>query len=166
MMVSEVIEIKANLISDEKFQPFGEIIQLNTVEPLTINQGQCLRFNDLADLDHDPDGKMGVSIFESSIRTIPYEFNLVERHPHSSQFFLPMDNEPFLVIVAQDQDGIPGTPKAFITGTYQGINFYRGTWHGVLTPIQGSGKFLVIDWIGPKLNLEEYLYPHYWKVLR
>ncbi|MCY4185841.1 MAG: ureidoglycolate lyase [Rhodobacteraceae bacterium] len=164
-MAKEIMEIKANLISDEKFYPFGEIIRLNTTAPITINQGECFRFNDLANLDHDPDGRMGISIFESSIRTIPHQFNLVERHPHGCQFFLSMDNEPFLIIVAPDQDGMPGTPKAFITGKYQGINFNRGTWHGVLTPIQGSGKFLVIDWIGPKENLEEYIYPDFWKVV-
>ena len=163
-MEMEGFELPASLISDADFHEFGEIIQLNTVEPKSINQGKCLRFNDLVNLDHDSDGRLGISIFESRIRSIPHKFKLVERHPHGSQFFFPMDSEPFLVIVAPDHEGKPGRPKAFITKKYQGINIYRGTWHGVLTPFQGSGRFLVIDWIGTKVNLEEYEYSNYWKV--
>ncbi len=158
------IEITASLISNADFCAFGDIIQLGTLEPKSINQGNCLRFNNLAKMEHDPGGQLGISIFESKIRPIPYRFNLVERHPHGPQFFFPMDNQPFLVVVAPDQNGTPGLPRAFITERYQGINFHRGTWHGVLTPIRGTGKFLVFDWIGTKVNLEEHKYPNYWKV--
>ena len=163
-MKVEGFEIPARLISKTDFHEFGEIIQSNTVESISINQGKCRRFNDLVNLDHDSNGRLGISIFESQIRSIPYKFNLVERHPYGSQFFFPMDNKPFLVIVAPDLEGKPGRPKAFITKKYQGINIYRGTWHGVLTPYQGSGKFLVMDWMGTKVNLEEYEYSNYWKV--
>lgn len=158
------VEISPNEISEVEFQEFGEIIQLNTVKPKLINQGNCLRFNDLANLDFNPEGRPGISIFQSRIRSMPYKFDLVERHPHGSQFFYPMDNEPFLVIVAPDLNGTPGIPKAYITEPFQGINFHRGTWHGVLTPFQGSGFFLVVDWLGSKVNLEEYVYSHCWSV--
>ena len=54
------------------------------------------------------------------------------------------------------QAGIPGTPLAFITHPYQGVNFRRGTWHGVLTPLAEPGLFAVFDRIGTTTNLDEY----------
>jgi len=65
-----------------------------------------------------------------------------------------MTQTPFLVIVAKDDDG-PVKPQAFITAPGQGINFHRGTWHGVLTPLSEPGLFAVIDRIGETPNLEE-----------
>ena len=81
---------------------------------------------------------------------------MVERHPEGSQAFIPMDAEPFMVIVARDDGGAPGTPRAFRTEPGQGVNYLRNTWHGVLTPLAGSGVFAVIDRIGDTPNLEEF----------
>ncbi len=84
----------------------------------------------------------------------------MERHPDGSQAFIPMSAEPFLVIVATDENGRPGRPKAFVTKPSQGINFLRGVWHGVLTPLHPPGLFAVIDRIGGSANLEEVHLPH------
>ncbi len=81
---------------------------------------------------------------------------MVERHPDGSQAFLPMTQAPFLVIVAPDDGGVPGRPRAFLTAPGQGINLARGTWHGVLTPLSAPGLFAVVDRIGPGENLEEH----------
>ena len=56
---------------------------------------------------------------------------MVERHPDGSQAFISMTGHPFLVVVAPDDNGRPGTPKAYVAAQGQGINFHRGTWHGV-----------------------------------
>jgi ureidoglycolate lyase len=45
-----------------------------------------------------------------------------------------------------------------------GINLHRGTWHGVLTPLQAPGLFAVLDRIGEGPNLKEYRYPQPWTV--
>jgi ureidoglycolate lyase len=67
-----------------------------------------------------------------------------------------MSTDPFMVIVAPDQDGAPGRPTAFLSAPGQGVNYLRNTWHGVLTPLAGPGLFAVIDRIGDTVNLEEY----------
>jgi ureidoglycolate lyase len=36
------------------------------------------------------------------------------------------------------------------------VNYHRGTWHGVLTPIHAPGLFAVVDRIGDGANLEEH----------
>ena len=67
-----------------------------------------------------------------------------------------------VVIAAPDEDGKPGTPRAFLASPAQGINFHRATWHGVLTPLSEPGLFAVVDRIGDTQNLEEYwLKPQY-----
>ena len=79
---------------------------------------------------------------------IRYRLELVERHPEGSQAFLCMSADPFLVVVAEDHDGTPGEPVAFVTSGAQGVNIRRNVWHGVLTPLAGPGLFAVVDRIG------------------
>ena len=58
--------------------------------------------------------------------------------------------------VAEDQNGRPGHPIAFLTEPYMGINYHANIWHGVLTPLSKPGRFSVVDRIGSGMNLEEY----------
>jgi ureidoglycolate lyase len=120
-----------------------------------INAGLCGRYHDRARLDFGPEGRAGISLFDAEPRRLPYTLDLIERHPDGSQAFVPMTENPFLVIVAPDDGGRPGTPLAFVTAPRQGINFLKGTWHGVLTPLTSPGVFAVIDRIGATPNLEE-----------
>ena len=108
------------------------------------------------------DARPGISIFNAAARKLPYRFDLIERHPEGSQAFLPMTQHPFLVITAENPDAVP---RAFLTNGAQGVNLYRGTWHGVLTPLHDPGLFAVVDRIGATPNLEEYRYPQQWTVI-
>jgi ureidoglycolate lyase len=95
---------------------------------------------------------------------MPYRLDMVERHPEGSQAFLPMTQAPFLVIVAPG-DRVPGTPRAFLAAPGHGINLLRGTWHGVLTPLQAPGLFAVVDRIGEGANLEEHRFDDPWEIV-
>ena len=75
-----------------------------------------------------------------------------------------MTEDPFLVVVAPDEAGRPGTPLAFLTAPGQGVNYLRGTWHGVLTPLGRPAPFLIVDRVGAGTNLEEYRYKASWTV--
>ena len=148
--------IVAQPLTDEAFAPFGDVLHASGSPDKMINQGLCGRHHDRARMDFGPDGRAGISIFNAEKRDLPYTLDLVERHPEGSQAFVPMSQDPFLVIVAKDRDGVPDTPQAFLTDGTQAINFHRNTWHGVLTPLSGSGLFAVIDRIGTTPNLQEY----------
>ena len=151
-------------LSQESFHEFGEVLEFNQEDSIAINAGRCSRLHDLAKLDFDSSGKLGVSLFHSSVCSLPYRFNLMERHPFGPQVFFPLDEGTMLIIVASDDSGFPVNPRCFISKQFQGINIYRGIWHGVLTPLSGSGKFIVFDWIGTKCNLEEYVFPRHIEV--
>lgn len=156
--------ITARPLTEAAFAPFGEVLDATGPFRL-INEGMCRRHHDRARLDFGPDGRAGISIFKAEARTLPYDFTLVERHPEGSQAFLPMTADPFLVIVAPDAGGRPGTPLAFLTDGAQGINLHRGTWHGVLTPLAAPGLFAVVDRIGTSPNLQEFRYDETWRVV-
>ena len=145
------------------FAPFGDVLDTGGDPDRIINQGFCGRWHDRARLDVEG-GRAGISLFKAEPRALPYLLDMMERHPDGSQAFLPMSMEAFLVIVAPDAGGIPGTPRAFRTGPGQGGDYHRGTWHGVLTPLAPPGLFAVIDRIGPGANLEEHWFDEPWTV--
>lgn len=149
------LTVQAQPLTAEGFAPFGDVLEVAGQPDKIINQGLCGRFHDLATLDF-ADGRAGISLFKAEPRALPMKLDLVERHPDGSQAFLPMSLDPFLVIVAPDQGGVPGEPLAFLTRPGQGVNYHRGTWHGVLTPLHAPGLFAVVDRIGSGANLEEY----------
>ena len=146
-------------LTAQAFAPFGDILDA-TGNFRLINDGFCQRHHDLAQVDTGG-AKTGISIFQAKPRALPYSFDLIERHPDGSQAFIPMTQHPFLVIVALGPDH---APRAFLTNGAQGINLHRGTWHGVLTPLQAPGLFAVVDRIGTTPNLQEHRYDAPWVV--
>ena len=148
--------IQAQPLTPEAFAPFGEVLDCTGDPDKLINQGLCGRYHDRAKLDFGPGGHAGISLFKAELRALPLTLEMVERHPEGSQAFLPMSQDPFLVIVAPDVGGAPGVPLAFVTAAGQGVNYRRGSWHGVLTPLAGPGVFAVVDRIGDTPNLEEH----------
>lgn len=147
--------IKVQPLTVAAFAPFGDVLDASGMPDKIINQGKCGRYHDRATLDFT-DGHAGISIFKGDKRTLPLILDMVERHPMGSQAFVPMSADPFLVVVATDDAGTPSDPQAFVTQPGQAINFHRGTWHGVLTPLHEPGLFAVIDRIGDGVNLEEH----------
>lgn len=156
-------QIRALPLTATAFAPYGDALDA-TGDFRLINEGLCKRHHDRAGMDFGPEGRAGISIFNAAPRAMPYNFDLVERHPEGSQAFIPMHQNPFLVIVAADEGGRPGTPLAFLTNGAQGINLHRGTWHGVLAPLSAPGLFAAVDRIGATPNLQEYRYQQSWTV--
>jgi ureidoglycolate lyase len=147
------------------FAPFGDVLEASGEPDRIINAGLCGRFHDLARLDFTGENaRAGISLFRSKARTLPYTLDMMERHPLGSQAFLPMSPDPFMVIVAPDDAGQPGTPVAFLTSPGQGVNYHRNTWHGVLTPLVDNALFAVVDRIGEGSNLEEFVFDEPWLV--
>lgn len=154
-------QITTEPLTAAAFAPYGDVLDA-TGDFRLINAGLCRRHHDRAEMDFGPEGRAGISLFDATPRSLPYTFDLIERHPDGSQAFLPMTEHPFLVIVA---DGPDATPRAFVTDGTQGINLHRGTWHGVLTPLHAPGRFAVVDRIGATLNLEEWRMETPWTVV-
>jgi ureidoglycolate lyase len=135
------------------------VIQKEGARNFPINDGKCVRFHDLADIDTTgPAARPIVSIFVGEPYDLPLELKMVERHPLGSQAFYPLSDDRFLVIVCDDDGGRAVNPKAFITAPRQGINIYRNVWHGVLTPLEGTCEYIVVDRDGEGNNLETFFF--------
>ncbi len=142
-------------LTADAFAPFGDVLEVAGDPDKIINQGLCGRYHDRAQLDFS-DGKAGISLFNAQARSLPFTLDMMERHPDGSQAFIPMTHTAFVVIVAPDDGGKPGQPRAFLTNPGQAVNYHRATWHGVLTPISAPGLFAVVDRIGSGANLQEH----------
>ncbi|MGY6409856.1 MAG: ureidoglycolate lyase [Alkalilacustris sp.] len=157
-------EIVARPLTAGAFAGFGDVLEAEGPHDRLINEGRCARFHDRARLAF-VEGRAGISVFRAEGCALPWEVGLLERHPLGSQAFLPLSSEPFLVVVAPDEGGVPGRPVAFVTRPGQGVNYHRGVWHGVLTPLGGPGLFAVVDRIGAGANLEEHRVAPPWRVV-
>lgn len=145
------------------FSAFGDVLEARGTPDKLINQGLCGRHHDLAGLEFR-DGQAGISVFNAEARALPFTLDMMERHPDGSQAFLPMHQNPYLVVVAPDENGTPGTPLAFLADSGQGVNYHRNIWHGVLCPLHDPGLFAVVDRIGPGANLEEHWFERPWRI--
>ncbi|MFP1643265.1 ureidoglycolate lyase [Pontitalea aquivivens] len=146
--------LKAVPISQDAIAGLAELIEASGAPDKLINQGLCGRYHDRASLDIE--GEIGISVFRSVSFSMPFKMKMMERHPHGSQAFLPMQEGDYLVVLAEDKDGAPGMPRAFIAGAGQGVNIGRNVWHGVLCPLSDPGIFMVVDRVTNSPNLEEH----------
>ena len=157
--------IIARPLTREVFAPFGEVLEKAGSETRLINNGMCTRHHDLARVEIIGEGgRPSVNIFAGKPYAMPLMLEMVERHPLGSQAFIPMHDRPFLVVVCPDEEGRPGTPSAFITKPGQGVSFPPGQWHGVLTPLEEPGDFVVVDRAGDGNNLEEHYFDEPWRI--
>ena len=142
-----------------RFAPYGDVIETSTGGMQVMNEARFTRFNDLARVDFDAgnDGHVAISIARSrSPTSLPYHFDMLERHPLGSQAFVPLAQFPFVIVVAPAGESVdPHDLRAFVTNGAQGINYRRGTWHMPLIAMAEGQEFLVVDRAPGGDNIEE-----------
>ena len=142
------------------FEPFGDVVEADPATMRHINGGTTERYHALARPEALGEGaELIISLFRGQPRRLPYMVDMVERHPFGSQSFHPLDDRPWLVVVAENHDGRPGMPHVFMATGRQGVNYRANIWHHPLMALGKISDFLVVDRSGPGNNLEEYFYP-------
>lgn len=147
-------------LTQDAFAKFGDVIELPSANVIPINNGFTDRHHDLANVDVANDGGHAlISIFRCQPRPIPLRLDLMERHPLGSQSFYPLQNRPWLVVVADGEDptDIRNLRAFSATGT-QGVNYARNTWHHPLLVLEPDSDFFVVDRGGAGNNLEERVF--------
>ncbi len=139
------------------FAPFGELIAVDAAKRhFSINGGNTERYHDLAELVPGPDGKLIVSIFRGLPRQLPFAIEMMERHPLASQAFVPLNAQPYLIVVARPGPAPgPDDLRAFLARPGEGVNYAPGTWHHPLLALNEICDFLVVDRSGPGSNCDE-----------
>jgi ureidoglycolate lyase len=146
--------MKIEPLTKKAFAPFGEVVEMDGGEQITINQNFAQRFNNLAHVDVErEEGRVNISLASAIPRPQPIAIKMMERHPLGSQIFYPLQDEPWLVLVCGDPLDV-STYRAFKASGQQGINYKRNAWHHPLLVLKSS-RFIVVDRQGPGNNLEE-----------
>ena len=142
--------LTARPLSADAFAPFGDVIARPAKDGCSINAGTSVRYDDIARLDLvAEDGVAQMSMFVSKPRTLPVDCLALEKHPLSSQAFIPVAISPMLVIVAEgEEQPNAATCLAFTTNGHQGVNYRRGVWHHPLVALTGNATFIVVDRAG------------------
>jgi len=103
----------------------------------------------------DDDGYGLINFFDSQPTALPLRLHRMERHPLGSQAFIPLENRPFVIVVASAGDHVPAQHlRAFISNGYQGVNYQRNVWHHAVIALYEMTRFVVVDRGGPGENCE------------
>ncbi len=154
-----VISLEVRPLTRAAFEPFGDVIETASADMRLINGGTTQRFHDLANIDlTGENARVLMNIFRGQAFTPPVDINMLERHPLGSQAFMPLQDRPFLAVVAEDAGDRPGQPLAFLCKGSQGVNYGRNVWHHPLISLEQTSDFLVVDRGGEGNNLEEHFF--------
>ena len=150
--VNNLPEVYLTPLTQESFAEFGYVVERKNDGTIgtSVNQGRgekkviCDNFENLR-----PNAKACISIFHIRPSTLPIKVELLEKHPNSSQAFIPLcpksangKESEYLVIVARGTDtSIPGTLKAFRAKASQGIIYRPGVWHYPLAVLNNEQSF-------------------------
>ena len=141
--------IVAEPLTAEAFAPFGEVVACGE-GGASANGGTAQRFDYTAELHNGrPAARANMVTVACVPVALPLELKLLEKHPHSSQTFIPMVCSRYLVCVAPTgKDGAPvmGGLKAFICLPGQAINYHPGTWHHPLVVLDAPAQFAMLVW--------------------
>lgn len=133
-------------LTPEAYAPYGEVLCASPRgEPgKAANYGTARRFDRLVQLDNTrPHATPNLSVFRSSPRVdFPFRIRLLEKHPRSTQVFIPMNASRFLVVVALgDETPDPDTMRVFLATSQQGISYRPGVWHHPLFNLDKEADF-------------------------
>lgn len=158
-MISER-QLQLEPLNAAAFAPYGEVIAAGAaLQRFAINGGSTERLHALARARAD-NGDVVISLALAQARSFPFEIAMLERHPHGSQAFVPLDQRPYIIVVASAPNH---RPHAFLAMHGEGINFRAGTWHHPLIALRDGSQFLIVDRDGPGDNCDEVtLQPSWW----
>jgi ureidoglycolate lyase len=140
-------EIMPKTLTRENFATFGDVIEVNDkAKNFSINDGFTQRYHDLAKVDvTQEDGRTLINIFRSTPLEQPVNIKMMERHPLSSQAFIPMGQQPYLVVVAPKGELDITKIEVFLASSNQGVNYHKGTWHHYCLALHQVSDFIVVD---------------------
>jgi ureidoglycolate lyase len=154
--MDKVQKMQISPLSAEAFAAYGDVLEVSKDKKhFPINDGFTERFHDIAEIDvADENGQAIVSIFRSTPLALPIKIEMMERHPLGSQAFMPLSQQPYLVVVAPKGEFNANAIQVFIAQATQGVNYHKGTWHHFCLALNQECDFLVIDRSGKGNNCD------------
>lgn len=146
-MSEKIINVVPQQLTAENFAVYGDVISVSeSAEHFAINDGHTMRYHDLAEVDvTEQQGTTLLNIFRSTPLAFPLPIEMMERHPLGSQAFIPMSNQPYVVVVAPSGELDTSKIEVFLASNKQGVNYHKGTWHHFCLALNEVSDFLVVD---------------------
>jgi ureidoglycolate lyase len=144
--------IHATPLSRDAYTPYGNLIAADEALPFfQANMATAKRFNHIAEIINlRPDkAKLNLCLFRCApLAKLPLEMKLLEKHPFSTQAFLPTTSDArYLVIVCLGGDTPDlSTLKAFEARSGQSISYKPGVWHYPMTALERPIDFACLIW--------------------
>jgi len=91
-----------------------------------------------------------------SATTLPCSIDMLERHPYSSQIFIPLNVSRYIVVVAPEGPDITRA-QAFLAPGNVGIVYRQGVWHAGARVLDRAGSFAVMMWRNDSADDEEFI---------
>ncbi|WP_026959389.1 ureidoglycolate lyase [Aliagarivorans taiwanensis] len=147
--------LKVRPLTQQAFAPFGQVIEARPGESFEINQGSTERYHNLAELEFSGSAARPIiNIFRGQAYQDAL-LALMEYHPYGSQLFMPLNQRPYLVVVAPKGELNEDEICAFLAQGHQGVNYAAGVWHHPLLALEQTSDFLVVDRAGDEANCVE-----------
>lgn len=142
----------AEPLSHAAFSPFGAVVSADRgdIEARAANQGTAARQDFVAAIEDLRPGRarLNLAAFRCAPRgPFPLRLALLEKHPGSTQVFIPMNASRYLVVVAKGGDRPDlSTARAFLAGPTQGVSYSPGTWHHPMITLDNPTDFTCLVW--------------------
>ncbi|MEM1588935.1 MAG: ureidoglycolate lyase [Candidatus Bathyarchaeia archaeon] len=136
-------EISVKLLTKEKFEPFGKVIELPDIKPTISNQALDY-WGALADLEIE---KPQVSFLV--VKKRDFIIDRMERHVKPTEVFIPLEGTSVFPVApplgGRRKDEVPiDEIAAFLLDGSKGVVMKKGTWHWVPFPTTEKATFAVI----------------------
>lgn len=133
----------AEPLTAEAFAPFGQVLEA----PASPGRAHF----DRALGNRHPAASPSLSIvLREPLAALPLRSAVMERHPYSSQSFLPLDAARWLVVAAPRSPGDGGPDmaraRAFLARGDQGVTYGVAVWHHPLTVLDRAARLAVVMW--------------------
>jgi len=142
--------IRAEPLLRETYHPYGTVVAADSSLPRKpANQGTAERYNHLGELKNLRHGsaEANLCVFRSQpFSGSSFPVRLLERHPRSTQLFVPMsESARYLVVVASGAESPDlKTLRAFVAKSGQGITYHPGVWHHPLIALDHVTDFACV----------------------
>lgn len=158
------LQLLAQPISASAFAPFGSLLAVNLNQTgRSANQGSATRRDFAAELVNTrPHAKLNQAVFRCQPRVMPFGIGLLERHPYSTQTFVPMSGNRYIVVVAPGGDEGPDLSalQAFVCSGPQSVQYRLGVWHHPMIALDAASDFVMLAYEdGTKGDCEEWHLP-------
>jgi ureidoglycolate lyase len=136
-------------LTTESYAPYGRVIMASPRgEPgAPANLGTALRFDDVVGVHNGRPASAALKVKVFRSRPVPFErraLALLEKHPQSTQLFVPMNASRYIALVALggEQPDL-STLAAFVAEGPQGISYAPGVWHHPMLTLDRETDFVV-----------------------